>query len=233
MDQTPRRTGPGRQQSQPPELEAIDGASAETAEKQVYRSIRTALMSGLVAPGSSLTSRSLASSLKVSVQPVRDALKRLEADGILESRPQSGFLLKTVSKQEYREIIDIRQRLEGLAARIACERMDARTIAMLERINKRMAKIDESGEVLAENYRFHFAIYKKADRPNLLSIIENLWVRIGPALHHHPYRISSDETVERHNQIIRALKDRDPDAADEAIAEDLGAAAELIIPRLL
>lgn len=232
MSEVNRRPGPGRQQSQAPELDAIDATLAETVERQVYRSIRQAMMSGRVAPGTSLTSRSLAQVLKVSAQPVRDALKRLEADGVLEGRPQSGFLLRHVSQQEYRHIIEIRQRLEGLAARVALGSMDTDTLGKLERINDRMSRLETAKEALAENYRFHFTIYRMADRPALLTLIENLWVRMGPALHHHPYKISSEETMERHNQIIHALKKRDANAVEIAIAEDLGAAANLVVPRL-
>ncbi|QDZ01307.1 GntR family transcriptional regulator [Nitratireductor mangrovi] len=232
MSEVNRRPGPGRQQSQAPELDAINVELAETVERQVYRSIRQAMMSGRVAPGTSLTSRSLAQVLKVSAQPVRDALKRLEADGVLEGRPQSGFLLRHVSQQEYREIIEIRQRLEGLAGRVALSSMNIDTIGKLERINVRMSRLDSAKEALAENYRFHFTIYRMADRPTLLALIENLWVRMGPALHHHPYKINSADTMERHDEIITALKNRDPDAVESAIAEDLGAAANLVVPRL-
>lgn len=231
-DKIPARRGPGRQQSQAPDLTALDATTGETVEKQVYRSIRHALMSGRVAPGASLTGRSLAQELKVSVQPVRDALKRLEADGVLESRPQSGFFLRNITQQEYQEIIEIRQRLEGLAGRVACAVMDAKTIRMLKKSNEEMAHHETSTDALAENYRFHFGIYRKANRPSLLSLIETLWVRMGPALHHHPYKISSRETMDRHNEIIAALERGDCDATEEAIASDLGAAASLIIPRL-
>ncbi len=232
MSEVKRRPGPGRQKSQAPDLDAIDVMLPETVERQVYRSIRQAMMSGRVAPGTSLTSRSLAHVLKVSAQPVRDALKRLEADGALEGRPQSGFFLRHVSQQEYREIIEIRQRLEGLAARVAIGNVDAATIGKLERINERMARLEAAKEVLAENYRFHFTIYRMSYRPTLLALIENLWVRIGPALHHHPYKISSTVTMARHNDIIQALKDRDADAIEAAIAIDLGEAADLVVPRL-
>ncbi len=223
---------PGRQQSQAPDLEAVDLALPDTVERQVYRSIRQAMMSGLIAPGTSLTSRSLAQVLKVSAQPVRDALKRLEADGVIDGRPQSGFLLRHVSKQEYRHIIEIRQRLEGLAGRAAIANVAAGTIRQLERINEKMSRYDTAKEALAENYRFHFTIYRLADRPSLLGIIENLWVRMGPALHHHPYKITSAETMDRHDRIIRALERKDGDEIEAAIADDLGAAADLVVPRL-
>lgn len=226
------RRGPGRQQSQAPDLEAIDGASSETVERQAYRSIRRALMSGRVAPGMPITGRSLAQVLKVSVQPVRDALKRLEADGVLEGRPQSGFFVVSLTQQEYRELTEIRQRLEGLAGRLASATIDKRTLQRLERINEKMARHQSSRDALAENYRFHFTIYEKANRPNLLALIENFWVRIGPALHHHPHKITSSATFERHRQIIKALEERDGDAAEAAIANDLGTAADVIVPRL-
>ena len=226
----PRRAG--RQPSQAPDLDALDGALEETVERQAYRSIRQAMMSGLIAPGTSLTSRSLALVLKVSPQPVRDALKRLEADGVIEGRPQSGFLLRHVSKQEYRHIIEIRQRLEGLAGRAATANVTAQTIRQLKQINKEMSRHDVAKKALAENYRFHFTIYRLADRPTLLGLIENLWVRMGPALHHHPYKITSDETMARHDRIIRALERKDGDAIEDAIADDLGSAADLVVPRL-
>lgn len=232
MLEADKRRRPGRQQSQAPELDAVDGALPETVERQVYRSIRQAMMSGLIAPGTSLTGRSLAQVLKVSAQPVRDALKRLEADGVIEGRPQSGFLLRHVSQQEYRHIIEIRQRLEGLAGRAAIPNVTSGTIRQLERINEKMARYDTAKEALAENYRFHFTIYRLADRPSLLGIIENLWVRMGPALHHHPYKITSTDTMNRHDRIIRALERKDGDEIEAAIADDLGAAADLVVPRL-
>ncbi|APH72862.1 GntR family transcriptional regulator [Aquibium oceanicum] len=227
-----RRPGPGRQQSQAPELEAIDVALSETVERQVYRSIRQAMMSGRIAPGTSLTSRSLAHVLKVSSQPVRDALKRLEADGVLEGRPQIGFFLRRVTQREYRDIIQIRQRLEGLAGRVAIGSVDAGKIRELERINERLIGLDTTKEALADNHRFHFTIYRMADRPTLLALIENLWVRMGPALHYHPSKINSADLMALHNEIIRALRDRDADAVEAAIASDLGSAADLIVPRL-
>lgn len=226
------RRRPGRHQPQAPSLEAVDGALSETVERQVYRSIRRGLMSGLVPPGATLTGRSLALELKVSVQPVRDALKRLEADGVLEGRPQSGFFLRSLTQDEYMEIIEIRQRLEGLAGRIAARTIDPDRLAELGRINERMSHQKTSKDMLAENYRFHFGIYNEAARPTLLSLIENLWVRIGPSLHHHPYNLSRTDTLAKHVAIIDALARGDGDAVERAIAEDLGAAATLIVPNL-
>lgn len=223
----PRRRG--RPQSLAPELAPADASLNEPVERQVYRSIRHGLMSGLVAPGAVLSGRSLATQLGVSAQPVRDALKRLEADGILESRPQSGFFLRSLTAAEYREITEIRQRLEGLAARRAAEVIEPRTIARLRKLNAAMAKMPKPPQYLEQNFLFHFTIYETARLPSLLTIIENLWMRIGPALHHHPNEFNCTETMQKHEAIIDALERHDPDAAEAAVAYDLASAAEVIV----
>lgn len=228
----PEKKRRGRNQSLAPELIPVDPGLPEPVERQVYRSIRQGLMSGLIAPGATLTSRSLALQLGTSVQPVRDALKRLEADGIFEGRPQSGFFLRDPTAPEFREILEIRQRLEGLAARHAATRMSSETIGQLKSINQEMGRLSKPHDYLAENYRFHFTIYAEARQPTLLAIIENLWMRIGPALHHHPTSYNRESTMAKHEAIIEALVRRDGEAAEAAIAHDLGTAADLIVQHL-
>lgn len=222
----------GRAQGVAPDLGPVDSSLAEPVERQVYRRIRLKLMQGLIPPGAVFTSRSLAAELGVSAQPVRDALKRLEADGVLEGKPQSGFFLRTPSPAEYREITEIRQRLEGLAARHACATISSADIDVLEHLNERMAALREPREYLAENHRFHFTLYEAANRPNLLSLIETFWVRIGPLLHHHPYDLDHAGILKRHRAIVAALRARDADAAERAIAADLGFSADLVAPLL-
>lgn len=222
----------GRPQSLAPDLVAVDTGLTEPVERQVYRSIRQGLMSGDIAPGAVLTSRSLATQLAVSPQPVRDALKRLEADGILDSRPQSGFFLRSLTVDEYREITEIRQRLEGLAAYHAAARIDAATITLLEKLNAAMALMEKPHHYLAQNYRFHFTVYAASGMASLLPIIENLWMRIGPALHHHPHDFNRLETVRKHDAIIDALRRGDRVGAEEAVAHDLGTAADFIVQSL-
>jgi GntR family colanic acid and biofilm gene transcriptional regulator len=215
-----------------PALTPIDAALAEPVERQVYRSIRLGLMSGLIAPGATLTSRSLAAQLKVSAQPVRDALKRLEADGVLDGRPQSGFFLRDPTASEYRELTEIRQRLEGLAGFLAAATIAPASIDTLRRINDGMGRIERPHLYLAENYRFHFAIYSQAGRPALLAMIETLWTRIGPSLHHYPTAIDRHDVLEKHEAIIDGLARRDGDATETAIINDIVVATNLIVPHL-
>jgi GntR family transcriptional regulator, colanic acid and biofilm gene transcriptional regulator len=222
----------GRQQSKVPLFDPVDPAMDDPVERQVYRSLRRGIMRGLVSPDMVLTGRSLAQHMNLSVQPVRDALKRLEADGIIVGRPQSGFHLPAMTAQEYWETIEIRTRLEGLAGRLAAGGMTPSLIADLRKLNAEMALLQDPHAYLAANFAFHFTIYSHAGRSGLLALIENFWVRIGPMLHHLPAQHSADVVLQRHENIIAALERNEPDRVEAAITEDLVNAAHEIVKGL-
>ena len=222
----------GRQQAIVPKFDLVDPALDEPAERQVYRSLRRGIMSGLVSPDMVLTGRSLAQHMNLSVQPVRDALKRLEADSIIEGRPQSGFHLPAMTAREYWEAIEIRSRLEGLAGRLATANATPALIADLRKLNADMAILDNAHDYLAANFTFHFTIYSQAERVSLLALIENFWVRIGPVLHHHPAQHAASVILAKHETIIVALERNDPDGVEQAINDDLVSAAHQIVKGL-
>ncbi|MBZ9772217.1 GntR family transcriptional regulator [Mesorhizobium sp. CO1-1-8] len=221
----------GRNRAFAPVLGAVDLAAPDPVERQVYRLMRQGLMSGMVEPGTTLTSRSLAQQFGTSVQPVRDALKRLEADGVFEGRPQSGFHLRVPTASEFRELLEIRQRLEGLAGRHAATNVSAETIRTLRASNRQMGRLGRTHDYLEENYHFHFTIYAEAERPALLAMIENLWVRTGPALHHNPTIRDRASALATHDAVIEGLVRRDGNATEAAIVRDLEMAAEAMICR--
>lgn len=82
-------------------LEPLDAASDGPIDRQVYHAIRRSLMAGLIQPGSKLSIRPIAGALGVSAMPVREALKRLDADGILQSAAKSAYVVLTLSREEY------------------------------------------------------------------------------------------------------------------------------------
>ncbi len=215
-----------------PEFDPVDPALPEPVERQVYRSLRRGMMRGLVRPDTVLSGRALAQHLALSVQPVRDALKRLEADGVIEGRPQSGFRLRGMTRDEYWEIIEIRCRLEGLAGRHATAHMTPDIIARLRARNAAMGRGSESKTFLAENFAFHFTIYTEARHATLLALIENLWVRIGPVLHEVREGYSRPQMLAKHDTIIDALECGDAAAVEAAITDDLVSATRRIVDRL-
>ena len=213
-------------------FDAVDPSLDEPVERQVYRSLRRGMMQGLIAPDTVLTGRSLAQYMGLSVQPVRDALKRLEADGAIVGRPQSGFHLPPMTATEYWETIEIRTRLEGLAGRLAVAQVTPDLIARLGSLNDAMQATGDPRGYLAANFAFHFAIYEQARRATLLSMIENFWVRIGPVLHHHQIGPAGEAAYVKHARIIAALAAGDGAGAERAITDDLVSAAHVVVRRL-
>ncbi|MCA0952876.1 GntR family transcriptional regulator [Mameliella alba] len=222
----------GRSPTDSPKLGRIDTSREEPIERQVYRRLRFGLMSGLISPETTLTGRSLAHELEVSVQPVRDALKRLESDGVLESKPQSGFYLRTMTQDEFREVTEIRHNLEGLAGQRAAQTIHEPVLERLRHLNQNMQEMSASQDYLAANFKFHFTIYSSAQSPVLLQIIQNLWLRIGPILHHVQFDADVDGVAGIHDDMLDALAKRDGPAVARAISADLSGAAKLILPQL-
>lgn len=232
INTTLARPRKGRTKTNAPKLGPIDSKSDEPIERQVYKRLQIALMSGLIAPDTILTGRSLAEELEVSVQPVRDALKRLEAASILESRPQSGFFLRSITQSEYMEITQIRTNLEGMAGHHAAACIPPKVIAQLRDLNEKMSGLSDPREYLAANFRIHFTIYRLPQCAELLKIIQNLWMRIGPVLHNVQYDVDYSGVAATHEEIFAALERGDGPATARALSKDLLGAAKIIVAQL-
>lgn len=187
-------------------------------------------MAGRVPAGTALSVRALADALRISKTPVRDALKRLEADGVIQARPRSAFYTAPLSAQEFDAILAVRLHLESFAAAEAARRASRSERLEIERAARRYfaLKADASSDELSSgNYDFHFAIYRAAGNGILLDLISNLWVRMGPVL----ARVrpsGADRNVEQHEAACAAIAAGDPEAARAAVHEDIASAARSI-----
>lgn len=228
------RTRPARRRSvEPIALEPLALTAAAPIDAQVYAHLRRTLASGAIAPGQKLSTRSLASAFGLSATPTRVALKQLLAEGVLVGRPRSGFQVAPASADDYRELIAIRCRLEGLAAREAATRLTPHALSQLQRLHDRIAaKTYAETAYLELNFAFHFTIYRAAGMPRLLDLIEALWARVGPYLH----LVAGCEVQERfitsHQAILAALGQRDGMGAERALCADIERAADVIMPLL-
>ncbi|AWB25866.1 GntR family transcriptional regulator [Methylobacterium currus] len=191
-------------------------------------------MSGMILPGNAVTSRSLSKAMGVSSTPVREALKQLEAEGVLASRNKSAFFVTAPTRGEFREILDIRLLLEGFAIRRAAQVATDENLAAFRALNAQYEAVlrdptANRGRSLAPNFRFHFEIYRLAGSPLLMTTIEGLWLRIGPMLHEFVSHIPDHgDTAIEHRQMLDALARNDPDAAESALRADLIGAFEEI-----
>jgi len=230
-----RRPGGGRKQVAAPSLPVLASGDEETLAQKVYDALRAGLMAGSIEPGMPLTVRSLSQVMGVSATPVREALKLLEADGVLEARNKSAFYARELGGDEMRQVLDMRLALEGLAVRRAALAAGPEDLDRITRLNDHYAAAlraagDNGPLILQRNHQFHFAIYALCGSPLLLRTIETMWLRIGPTLHFYIDAGGMDGDSPRyHEDMIDALRERDADAAEAALRDDLIAAARKIL----
>ncbi|MEQ9813716.1 MAG: GntR family transcriptional regulator [Azospirillaceae bacterium] len=214
---------PGRDAAQEaanamPPLAQVTGGSVE---QKVYNAIRVSLMTGQVLPGSKLSTRTLSERFGISAMPVREALKRLQADGVLTSGSRRAYVVRRLTAADYADIIDIRVSLEGLAAERACRNATPADIEELEQLNALYgASFRVPSWSVKANYDFHFKLYSLSRSPSLVEIIENVWVRVAPILHMAVRESDYGVTTEHHRDIIDAVARRDGEAAKAALRQD-------------
>ncbi|MBW8296349.1 GntR family transcriptional regulator [Sphingopyxis sp.] len=226
------KTRPGRAAIPAPELDALTFCDGGPIDKQVYNTIRRAMISGAIQPGARVSSRSIAASLGVSTMPVREALKRLESDGSLESSMKSAYFVPRPSAAEYAEILEIRLKLEVLLARAAVPQIKVEDIDKIAWLQERIVQSKNWRQVLNYNQQMHFSLYAAANMPYVLALVENVWVRSGPVLHMIYESHLGTSTLDSHYAIIEGLRRRDADRVAAAIEADLSDAGNVIIDLL-
>lgn len=213
---------------------SLDALEKENLGETVYARLAEALIKGRFAPDARLTIRELAQSLGTSVTPVRDAILRLIQDEALVQKSPREVHVPVITPQRYREIRQIRVKLEGLAARESSLKAGPRDIerlrGLIERNESAMAQQDWV-EALELNQTFHFALAEIADMAVLRGILNRLWLQMGPLIA-ESYPFGGRVMIDNHYAILKAIEAADPDAAERAIASDIGDAGMLILERL-
>lgn len=146
----------------------------ERAPEQITDRLREAIISGSLKPGDRLLQEELAERLGVSRMPVREALRRLEAEGLVVLQPYRGALVADLSSLELQEIYEIRIALETLALQLGVPNMGASTLDTMEVTLKQMDTEESSASWLNLNTRFHTLLYESANRPLLVEHIKSL-----------------------------------------------------------
>jgi DNA-binding GntR family transcriptional regulator len=213
-------------------------APVETASihQQVYGKMRQAIMAGKFRPGEPLTLRGLAAALGTSIMPARDAVLRLAAERALESSGR-GVRVPTLDLARLQDVTRFRIALEGEAASLASQRATDEDIRKIDANAALTVKAQASGQIhrfLAANQEFHFAVYRAAHSELLQSMIETLWLQIGP----HLALLAESENggdqksidLSAHTQLVAAIRARDSDAARAAVEADLRDSVDIYAP---
>lgn len=191
------------------------------------RALKHAIQEGRLRPGERLVTRQLAERLGTSPTPVREALLKLAASGVIEAASSQSFRVPVLDADRYMELSDIRRVLEGLAAERAAARITSAEIATLRAVNARFQAAKKASDValaLTHNRAFRFGLYEAARMPALLEMIERLWLQIGPTLNFlYPQRPQGGFGQHNYDLILQALARKDVEkvrlAIDRAIAD--------------
>jgi DNA-binding GntR family transcriptional regulator len=206
----------------------------ETLHERVYEEVKKAIMGGSIAPGQPMTIRALAKALGTSVMPVREALRRLVAERALELLPNRSVSLPVMTADKFDQIYRIRVALEGLMAETAAKFITPDELHRMSRLNDEMiAKLRQGTKrYLALNQEFHFQLYQAARMPLAMSIVETLWLQIGPFLHHVKTDFGAPNFLNHHEAMLKAMAQRDGPKARAAIEADITEAAQTILHSL-
>jgi DNA-binding GntR family transcriptional regulator len=198
-----------------------------------HAQLRDALLAGRFEPGTVLTLRSLAESFGTSITPVRDAVTRLVAQGVLQQGPRNSAVVPHLSRSELADLTVVRCALEGRAAReAASHRHDA---AALRRLQERLStmqsliKARKLESYLEHHRKFHFGIYAMSGIPILVDTIENMWLRCGPVLSYViPNYVVLLKGSDHHAAALKAIIAGDANGAEGEIVADITKASHYL-----
>lgn len=200
---------------------------------EVYDRLANALMSGALTPGTRLKIRDLADQMGVSVTPVRDAVLRLVNNGGLLFQSPRDIRVPLLERSRYLEIRAIRLELEGLAAERAAQFATTKDILFLEsllRENETALAAGDHLQGLLMNQRFHFALPEIGGMQILRTLLESLWLQMGPLIS-SGYREGGRVMIDHHYSVVEAIRTANGPAARAAIREDILAGGEVLLLR--
>lgn len=197
---------------------ARQGATADIA----YWAIRDAIRSGVIQPGDRLIELDLAAALEMSRTPVRDALRQLESERLVEKAPSRGFVVPTLTIDDMVEIYEIREVLEGLAARRAAMRMGPAEIAALKETVERAEQARDAAdlEMMWKASNQYHGLLRAGHRNGRLPRLLALMLDAHRSLRLHefaPERV--DAALSEHRAIYEAIAARDAELAERLARE--------------
>ena len=191
----------------------------------VFKTLRQAILKGELEPGERLMEIQLAERLGVSRTPIREAIRKLELEGLVLMIPRKGAEVAKISENNLRDVLEVRRSLEELAIDLACQRMTEEELSELKKTEERFAKAIQTGEVMEiaqTDESYHEIIYNSTKNQKLVQILNNLREQM------YRYRmeyIKDDDKRQillvEHDHIIKALSLRHVQEAKMAIREHI------------
>jgi DNA-binding GntR family transcriptional regulator len=209
----------------------ISPVPRQTVQDHVYQQLKMLILNGEIEPGSTVTIQSLSDAFGVSSMPVRESLRRLVAEKALRVVAGRSVGVPPLTIERLEDLKRVRIEIEGAATQWAAQSISKNELKRLSELIEEMALAETERnrkKYVPANHEFHFIIYNSAGSEILLSVIESLWLQIGPYFGllnaSQDWRTSNTE----HRAIKKALSEKKGPAARRALVADIeGAAAAL------
>ena len=148
----------------------------------VFNTLRQAILRGELKPGERLMEIQLANKLGVSRTPIREAIRKLELEGLVLMIPRKGAEVAEITEKSLRDVLEVRRALEELSVQLACEKITKEEIRELERVAKEFQQVVKSSDIteIAEvDVRFHDIIYTATDNQKLIQLLSLIHIFLG------------------------------------------------------
>jgi DNA-binding GntR family transcriptional regulator len=205
-----------------------------TAAERVASQLRSEILQGDLAPGSRLSQQSIAERFGVSRIPVRDALQILAGEGLVRPMSNATAAVTGMSVGELQELYELREAIEPLATHIAVPNVGRADLLTMRRQLEIMEEHADTRTWLAANADFHAAVYKRANRPRMIELVEQLRGLTDRYLYVHLEVIGQTEhLVSEHLSILAAVESGDAALAARLVREHLATSHDFILTYLL
>ena len=191
----------------------------------VFNTLRRAISTGEFAPGERLMEISLANRLGVSRTPVREAIRKLELEGLVIMIPRKGAQVAKITEKSLRDVIEIRCVLEEFAASLACERITEEGKEKLKEAHRQFVEAAQTNDIIdivEKDEQFHDAIFQATCNDRLITIINNLREQF------YRYRMEYVKDIEQHSvlvteheQLLHAIFNQDSETAKQIMRTHL------------
>lgn len=199
----------------------------------VFHTLRQAILRGELKPGERLMEIQLANKLGVSRTPIREAIRKLELEGLVLMIPRKGAEVADISEKSLRDVLEVRKALEELAVKLTCDKIKRAQITELRAAAEEFKMTLRSGDItlIAEaDVRFHDVIYEATDNQKLIQLLNNLREQM------YRYRIeylknqeAYPQLLTEHEEIIRRIEKKEKELAAEIVCKHIDNQVEAVM----
>lgn len=179
----------------------------------VFMKLREAILTGIMKPGDRLMEIQLSTMLGVSRTPVREAIRKLEIEGLVKMIPRRGAEVACITEKDMKDVLEVRTTLEDLAVSLACERITKEQVNGLKNANEEFKTAVEEGNLIGmvdADIKFHDIIYESTNNKKLMQILSNLREQLYRyRLEYLKNKKAHASLIKDHDELIKDLKSRD------------------------